>query len=305
MDFLSNGYTLLLPLAALATYLLIPQTQALAALIGAIDMPDGVRKINNHPVPRLGGLAFFLSFFLLSLPIAQNSYTLATLSGGALLSAFGVADDTRGLSPIAKLLGQSIAAATVLFIIPLPTALSFFGFSLPIGRITGWFLSFFIIIYTTNAANISDGLDGLCASLSAIALFSLAVFSLFRGGNISAPALLLAFSLFGFLPYNLSPARVFMGDCGSQLLGFAFASLALGAGGDGTLALEALLFLALPLLDTAASFLRRIAKGKSPFAADRGHFHHLCLDKGLSQPSSLFLLSAISIAVCAIALLLS
>ena len=297
----------LLALGALSlSYVFTPLTVPISRAVGAIDYPDGVRKINSHPVPRLGGLSFFAAALVILLPLIGDSPTVAALlSAGAILAAGGVADDVYSLPPIAKLIIQGAASATAILIIGIPPTLSFFGiFTIPLSGIVGFAIAVFRFLFTVNAVNFSDGLDGLASGLSAVALLSLALYGYFFGNIPSATAaLVLAFAVLGFIPYNKYHAKVFMGDCGSQFLGLSIALLSLASSPGGSFTVESSLFLAIPTVDTVISVIRRIIKGKSPFAADKGHLHHILLKLGVPHPYAVNLLVGGSAAV-AIATLL-
>ena len=284
--------------AFLLSFALSPATVKISNLIGAIDTPDGDRKINTRCIPRLGGLGFFLSFFLLSLPLlTEADKTLsALLCGGALIVAGGVSDDAGKLPPISKLLFQLAAGAAALLIIDTPTRISFFGlFSATLPMPLGFAFALFRIVFTCNAVNFSDGLDGLASGLSIAALLSLSIFGLQNGETtVAAVAFILAAAVLGFLPYNKYRAKIFMGDCGSQFLGFAIAILSLGASPDGSFPTETVFFLAVPVLDTWFSIVRRLLSGKSPFKADKGHLHHFLLSKGIPHPQAVKILVAAS-----------
>ena len=288
------------------SYLLTPAMIPICKKVGAIDIPDGVRKINTVPVPRLGGLSFFFSCLVVLIPLcSESSYTAAMLSGGAIIVAGGVADDIFCISPKLKFLFQAAAAFVTMAFIPMPAEFSFFGLL----RISLWgFFGFVFVllrlIFTVNAVNFSDGLDGLASGLSVAALFSLFVYGMANSNTIPAvSALVLASAVLGFLPYNRYHAKIFMGDAGSQFLGLAIAVLALGNAPGGNFTFESSLFLAIPTFDTALSVIRRLIKRKSPFAADKGHLHHILLKTGIPHPLAVNLLVAFSALIALFTLL--
>ncbi len=290
--FLKNAYSLVTS-AFLISFALTPLTILLCRTVGAIDLPDGKRKINTLPTPRLGGLSFFAAFYLLSFPIAlKDPYTAASLAAGAILCAGGVADDVYDLPPLLKLAIQSAAALVAISITGAPESFSFFGiFRISLAGSIGAAIAVFKMIFTINAVNFSDGLDGLAAGLSSVAFISLFVYGIKNGSYSSAlSVLILAGAVIGFLPYNKYRAKTFMGDSGSQFLGLAIAVFSLGCAERNAYELETTLFLAIPALDTALSVLRRLAKGKSPFSADKGHLHHILLSLGISHPTSVKIL---------------
>jgi len=303
--------------AASLTYLLAPLTAKLSSITGALDIPDGKRKINTKKMPRLGGLSFLFSFFLcITLfllherinPVSPDAASLfALLAGGSILAAGGVSDDVAGLNPIFKLLLQLAAAVVALAFLPLPDEFSVFGIiRIPLTGVIAYLFMLFRLVFTVNAVNFSDGLDGLASGLSLVALFSLFIFGMANGKPIAASAaLILGASVAGFIPYNRYHAKIYMGDVGSQFLGLAIAILALASTKDGRFTFETSLFLFIPMLDTTLSVTRRILRGKSPFKADKGHLHHLLLKRGRSHPRAVKLLVGISALVALVTLAFS
>ena len=287
------------------SYLITPLTIPLCKRIGAIDIPDGIRKINTAPTPRLGGLAFFASVFIILAPFASRDASIsAMLTAGAILVAGGIADDSFGLSPFLKLAIQAVSALVAVSIIGIPERFSFFGV-LDIGLfgLFGFLFAVGRMIFTINAVNFSDGLDGLASGLSMVALFSLFLFGRANSAGLpSLAALVLGFAVLGFLPYNKYHAQTFMGDCGSQFLGLSIAILSLGNAESNSYSAETTLFLAIPALDTALSVVRRILKRKSPFSADKGHLHHILLNFGVPHPLAANLLITASCAVALVTL---
>ena len=290
------------------TYVLSPLTVPLCALTGALDKPDGIRKLNTYPIPRLGGLAFFASAAFVLLSLVGSCPTVgAILTAGAILMICGVCDDTYGMPWQAKLISQVCSALVAILIAGVPSELSFFGFiSIPLSGAVGFIFVLIRLVFTMNAVNFADGLDGLAAGISAAALFSLAIFGSFNGRWSDArAAFILGAAVLGFLPYNRYRARLFMGDCGSQFLGLSIAMLSLGTSRSGSFTVETSLFLAIPTLDTVFSVVRRIAKGKSPFFADKGHLHHLLLSLGVPHPDASHILVALSALIALIGLLIT
>lgn len=295
-------------LAFLISYFITPAATRLSLVMGALDAPDGYRKINTRPMPRLGGLGFFIAALLILFPTVTESPTVAAmLAGGAILMVGGVADDTYGLSPSTKLFMQSAASAVALAFIGIPEYLSFFGiFRIALSGGVGALIALVRIIFTVNAVNFADGLDGLASGISASALLSLAVYGVYSGSTVSAAAsLILAFAVMGFIPHNRYRAKIFMGDCGSQFLGLSIALLSLGVSKDGGFTLETALFLAIPTLDTAFAVVRRLLRGKSPFSADKGHLHHVLLRLGFPHPLAVKLLVSVSALISAVTLVLA
>ena len=290
-------------ISALTAYALTPRVRRFAWAVGAVDYP-GARRVNTRAVPRMGGLAI-VAGFLLAAPLveAPNLKLLGILIGALMIAILGAADDLLELRPWQKLLGQTLAAAVALRAgLRIGVISSVFG-QAPFHPLDALAepLTLLWIVGCTNAVNLIDGLDGLAVGVSAIASTTMLAVALLLG-EWEAALLLAALSgaCLGFAPWNRSPARIFMGDVGAQFLGYVLAvSSILGLfklpAAVGFLA--PLLAMGLPLCDTAFAFFRRIAHGRSPFAADRGHLHHRLLAAGYSQRQAVALLLAIS-ALC-------
>jgi UDP-GlcNAc:undecaprenyl-phosphate/decaprenyl-phosphate GlcNAc-1-phosphate transferase len=284
--------------ALLLAVLTTPAVIRLAHRIGALDHP-GVRTVHRRPIPRIGGVAIFLSAFtaivsvlLLDADVASESRSirlqLAALLGTAtFIFLVGLVDDIRGLPARVKLLAE-LAASIALCIVGV--RISRFAVTdhlvLSLG---GWgsLLTVLWIVGVTNAVNLSDGLDGLAAGVSAIACAVIAVFALYSQDLIMAIFMLaLLGGLCGFLFYNFNPAKVFMGDCGSLFVGFTIAASSMMCLTKSSvlvgLALP-VLALGIPIFDTFFSILRRFLERRSLFAPDRSHFHHRLIDMGLKQ----------------------
>ncbi len=293
-NLITNLLTALLSFAL--SYLLFVPAKKLAASTGAVDMPNE-RKIHKAPTPRTGGLCFFLSFFLSVLLLHISlEIKLIILVGGAVIFLVGLLDDIFSISPWHKLCGQALAAS-----VPLLSGVNFYSGNDPRLRALFGSFTFLWIVFLTNAVNLSDGLDCLAAGEGLSFSLSIALFALISGGERSElffVALTLSLSLLGFLPHNRHPARIFMGDCGSLFLGYTLSLLSvIWLSGDTSarhiLALPVLF--AVPLSDTLQSFVRRILKGKSPFSADKGHFHHRLLSAGFSHSNTVFALCTLSV----------
>ncbi|MFP5333944.1 MAG: glycosyltransferase family 4 protein [Actinomycetes bacterium] len=305
-----RAYLFVMVVAAAVTYLATPLARRLAERSRAMT-PVRDRDVHSVPTPRLGGLAMLggvaAAFVVASrLPFLDGVFATrdpwAILAAGALVCLLGVADDVWGLDALTKLAGQVLAAGL----------LAWQGVqlvSLPVGGVTvgsgGLFLALTVaaVVVTINAVNFVDGLDGLAAGVMAIGggAFFVYTYLLTRGtssDDYSSLAALVVAALVGvcvgFLPHNFNPARIFMGDSGSMLLGLLLASAAIGVTGqvDPTVVSDAQLVpayfplllpvvvLLLPLTDLALAVLRRVTAGQSPFAADRLHLHHRLLDLG-------------------------
>lgn len=282
------------------TFSACPAARWLSFLIGAIDSPDGGRKRHAFPTPRLGGIAVAAGFilpFLASIGF-ENELLRAIALGGAVILLMGVTDDVRGMAAPMKLILQ-ISAALIAFLSGIRIT------SFRIGEMTcgtgilSLPLTVLVIVAITNSFNLIDGIDGLSAGEGAVCSFFLSVLSLVSGdlfsGGVSAA---LCGAAAGFLPYNLKKKKLFLGDSGAQLIGFIISILsAEKLSGENAVPLFALLFiLSYPLSETAASFIRRMRKGKNPMRADRGHFHYRLIDMGIGPGqarSHLLIVSAV------------
>lgn len=255
------------------------------------------RTVHKKPIPKLGGLSIFLAFAigLIAHSYLTNDYkTLAALLvGGGFVLCVGLLDDIFHLSCYRKLIGQTIAAIVAVYF-----GFSINSFYLPAGLSIelgywGGALSVLWIVSITNAVNLLDGLDGLAAGFTiVVALFILFAAVIFHNFEIAAIALILVAASVGFLKYNFSPAKIFMGDMGSLFLGFVLACLSLKTFTllDSGTHLSALLVLFLiPLADTLLAILRRMVSGQSPFTADKKHIHHRLLGLGLSQTGAVLI----------------
>ncbi len=278
--------------------LLTPPVIRLARRIGAVDRP-GARSVHRQPIPRIGGVAIFIStvgcilalLFLDSTPggafQAVRGESVALLCTATFVFLIGLVDDLKGMPARLKFLAELLAAG----------ALCFAGVCIDRVALTsrwvvdlgGWgcLLTLVWVVGITNAVNLSDGLDGLAAGISALACGVIAVFAL-HGGDTVLSVFMLAMlgSLSGFLFFNFNPAKIFMGDCGSLFLGFTIAASSVVCVAKSStlvgLTLPALA-LGIPIFDTLFAMLRRFLERRSLFAPDRSHFHHRLLDLGLRQ----------------------
>jgi len=263
------------------TMLLMPAVMKLALAVGAIDVPDE-RKLHDTNIPCLGGLAFAIAFgvsCLIFLPL--DSILSGFLIGLMIITITGLADDIWHIRPALKFAGEIIAS--LVFILYGGTELRGFGDLIGIGPLnTGIFavpITVFCMIGVMNALNLVDGLDGLAGGLSAIACLFLGYFSLQSGQwlNLALSVALLG-CLLGFLYFNFYPAKIFMGDTGSLVLGYILSSICvLSQKLDGDIPIAPIsmaLILALPIADTVWVMTNRIFRGKNPFLPDNTHLHH-------------------------------
>jgi UDP-GlcNAc:undecaprenyl-phosphate GlcNAc-1-phosphate transferase len=277
-------------LVALGIVLVItPAVGRVARMLGVVDEPGDRRRLHLRAVPRLGGIAIFLGIIVPALAFLELTPAYrGILLGAALATTVGVVDDLRGLPWWAKLGGQLGAAG-----IAVQAGVTIDRFTLPlvgVHELRGWLavvVSIVWIVAIMNMVNFLDGLDGLAAGVCAIAGVTFAVISLSLGRPEAAVlSAIVAGACLGFLRHNFYPARIFMGDSGSLLLGFTLAAVAI-QGTLKTAATVALFFplfvLAVPILDSSFVVARRLRHGQRVFAPDQSHLHHRFLRRGFSQ----------------------
>jgi UDP-GlcNAc:undecaprenyl-phosphate GlcNAc-1-phosphate transferase len=259
-------------LAFLVTLLLTPVCRSACRRFGWVDRP-GLRKLHQAPIPRAGGIAIFLGYAVAM--CARHEWTILP----AVFAAFGTGmlDDLVNLRPRTKVAGQTLAALLAC------------GAGVVIGRAGVWWhipLTVVWLVGCANAVNLIDGLDGVAAGI-AICACGAALVSALLGGN-SALALVTApllGALLGFLIYNFSPASIFMGDCGSNTVGFLLGCITIlwsQSGASLTGVAAPVMALAIPILDTALAIVRRFVRRDPILAADRGHIHHRLLARGFT-----------------------
>ena len=267
------AYTLLALLVALVvSFLMTPIVKTFAYKVGAIDVPKDARRMHKTPIPRLGGLAIFIGFMvsiLLFVEITAEMRSILLGAHGVVIQAFSN-PNVFSDNPY-WVLGNLSVPLTVLWIVAI-----------------------------TNAVNLIDGLDGLANGVSAISATTVLVIALI-GGQFQVAVVMAALvgACVGFMPYNMNPAKMFMGDTGATFLGYILATMSI----QGLFKFYAIisfavpfLILGLPIFDTAFAFIRRIAHGQSPMHADRSHIHHRLIDMGLNQKqavATLYVISAI------------
>lgn len=283
--------------AALIAYTLTPPTRVLAFKIGAVDVPLDDRRMHTKPIPRIGGLAIFLSFVLSTMLFCEFSPELASIwVGGGIIVILGILDDIYRLQAGLKFVVQTLSAVFAVMNGCVIDHINIGGEYIMLGTFS-YPLTVLWIVGLTNAINFIDGLDGLACGVSLISSVSLFfVLVLHGGGEYAVITAILAGACLGFLPFNSNPARIFMGDTGALFLGYALAVISV----QGVFKLHAvlsfivpLMVFAFPILDTAFAIVRRLLAGKSPFTADRGHLHHRLVDMGFTQKESVNILYAI------------
>ena len=312
---------LLLPavVAGAIAYALTPLVSVLARRLGAIDIPSS-RKVHGSPTPRLGGVAVVTAlvvtlgglwlFRVARYPELSLGLCLALTLG--LLPVFLVScyDDIRPLRPYVKFAGHLGGAAIAIAAgLHLNDTVQLFGQVIPLGGLAIP-LSILWIVGVTNAFNLVDGLDGLSAGLGLISAGSLAIVAVLTGNSeIIVLSLVVVGALAGFIPYNLHPARVFLGDSGATAIGFSLACLTLSGGSKlsaGLAVFVPLLAVGVPVADTLLSILRRVLRGLrqktgfSIFQADREHIHHRLLRLGINHGRAVLMLYGVAVTAAAV-----
>lgn len=294
--------------AALATSLVATWLCKKVALkLNIVDTPDHLVKTHKKPVAYLGGVGILIGFMtgiLLTIAFAkqfQLSFTvikmlLAIIAGASIACIVGLIDDLVDLKPIQKIAGQVVAGLMLLSVGILPSIdgiTGAFGFNLPDlpARIIECIIVIFFVLGATNSLNLLDGLDGLCAGVTAIitVAFLLLAIHLTTWGFSEAGdpvkiiiCLALVGGVAGFLPFNKHPAKIFMGDAGSMLLGFVIAALMmLFAEKIPRWWFASIIVFGLPILDTAVALIRRLLNHRPLFVSDRGHIYDQMIDRGI------------------------
>jgi len=283
---------LALAVATGITFAATPLVKSLAYKVGAIDVPKDSRRMHKVPIPRLGGLAIFLGFIFSVLLFVDIDRSLrGILMGSVMIVILGVLDDILALKALPKFIVQILAAGVAVYYgnviqyISNPILTSAAPY-LNLGKLAVP-VTIIWIVAITNAVNFIDGLDGLAVGVSAIEAATLLVTAiLVSEGNVAIIMAALLGACLGFIPYNMNPAKIFMGDTGSTFLGFVLATVSI----QGLFKMYAIisfavpfLILGLPIFDICFAILRRLAHGQNPMKADRGHVHHRLIDMGFNQ----------------------
>ncbi|MBQ6206364.1 MAG: undecaprenyl/decaprenyl-phosphate alpha-N-acetylglucosaminyl 1-phosphate transferase [Oscillospiraceae bacterium] len=300
------AYVLIAMLVSMVvSFLMTPVVRSFAYKVGAIDVPKDSRRMHKVPVPRLGGLAIFSGFMISTLLFVPMTPEMkSVLLGAVVIVVLGVIDDSMDLPALLKFVVQILAA-----LIPTLNGVTVRVFSNPnifsddlylsLGKLSVP-LTVLWIVAVTNSVNLIDGLDGLANGVSTISATTMLVIALLLGEtDVSLTLAALVGACIGFMPYNLNPAKMFMGDTGATFLGYILATMSI----QGLFKYYAVisfvvpfLILGLPIFDTTFAFVRRLSHGQSPMRADRGHIHHRLIDMGLNQKqavATLYVISAI------------
>ena len=290
--------------AIILSVILTPIVKKAAFRLGVVDIPKDKRKIHKKPIPLLGGIAIYISF-IVALIFKKGPLTLEEIGiilGSTVIVIGGFIDDKYDMSPAKKILFQLVAAICLImcglkiqfitnpFFDQSTLYVGLHAFAIPVTIL--W------VIGITNALNLIDGLDGLAAGvalISCITMFVIAILN--QRWEAAILTSILSGSILGFLPYNFNPASIFMGDTGSQLLGFLLAAISIEGAIKSATAFAIvvpILALGLPIYDTLFAMIRRKINGKPIMQADRGHLHHRLLDMGLTQRQAVIIMYLIS-----------
>jgi len=275
-------------LSIFVTMALIPVFSRVAGKMHALDVPDW-RKVHGQPIPRVGGLAMAIGAMVSALLwIQSGNFVHAYLIGVSIIVLVGLLDDIKGIDYRAKFAGQIAAALILIFVggIKITTL----GTLLPENVVLpDWFaipFTLVVIVGVTNAINLADGLDGLAGGISLLSLACLAYLAFLEGDTlITLLAVSLSGAILGFLRFNTFPATVFMGDTGSQLIGFSVIALTLNLTQGQTPLSQVLplLVIGFPILDTVTVMVERLVQRRPLFVADKNHLHHKLIGLGLFQ----------------------
>ena len=316
-------------LAFIVSFMATPYSIKIAEKIGAIDIPKDDRRMRKKSIPKLGGLAVIAGFaisliYLISVMniegsinlFDENSYFKKLIGVGLgviIITITGVIDDTKTLKPLQKLFGQVLAAmVAVAFGIQIDSADIPFTTNVELANEISMIVTVIWIVGITNAINLIDGLDGLSSGIALISCVSLLIIFALNDSPMIAILMITSLigALVGFLPFNFSPAKTFIGDTGSNFLGYILSIVSiLGVAKTYTAVVIALpmLVLGLPIFDVVWAIIRRVIKGKSIkaiFKADKGHLHHRLIARGFSQKQAVLVMYAMSAALGLFAIIL-
>jgi UDP-GlcNAc:undecaprenyl-phosphate GlcNAc-1-phosphate transferase len=322
VDQVLSPYIYVFYAAFLFAYFFTPMMRMVAVYYRVIDQPDQQRKLHKEPVAYLGGVAVFLGWMAglamsqfvqahrVDVSLPHLRWPFAILLGSALIVALGLWDDLRKTNPWLKILVQVVAAIALLcggigthstspLLAPIVNRLALhYHLNQPlvdfIEMTTGGLLTIILVVGSCNAANLMDGLDGLCGGVSAIIAGGFVFLAVHMAtlGHIGTTnpegmrvvlGLALLGAVLGFVPFNFNPASIFLGDTGSMFIGFAFATMMIMMAEERSKwFLAAVVMYALPILDTALAFVRRWVNKRPIFSADRFHIHHQLMARGFS-----------------------
>ncbi len=312
MSLIVNGHNIILIAITsfLVSLILVPLCKKVAIHVNALDIPNE-RKVHKSPMPRLGGLAIYLSFLIGYMLYGQiTTQMLSIVIASFVIILFGFVDDINPLKARYKLVGQLIAAIIVVYYGNIVLKdFYLFDYYINFGSLAPY-LTLFFIVACINAINLIDGLDGLASGISTIYFITIAIIALITnriGGLDIILSILMAGATLGFLVYNFPPAKIFMGDAGSQFLGFIIAIISLLGFKNVTFnsLVVPIAILAIPIFDTLFAIMRRFLKGESIGTPDKEHFHHQLLKMKFSTRTTVLIIYLIDIAFAATSILIT
>lgn len=302
---------LALGVAMLISFIATPLVKKLAYKVGAVDVPKDNRRMHDHPIPRMGGLAIFIGCVVSILIFADVDRALrGILLGSCLIVAVGIVDDAHPLGAGVKFILQIVSALIAVWhgVIIQTIANPLFFMDNPYWNFGIWAVPITVIwiVAVTNSVNLIDGLDGLADGVSTIGAITMLIIALMMGDlEIAVITAALVGACVGFIPYNRNPAKIFMGDTGSTFLGYMLATVSV----IGLFKFYAVIsfivpfiILGFPIFDTVSAFTRRILKGQNPMKADRSHTHHKLIDMGMNQKQAVATLYMVAgvLGLCAV-----
>ena len=293
--------------AMFLSMLLIPPLMRYAKQFAFLDEPDE-RKVHVDPIPRIGGIAMVVGAVVpMLLWIDYARHVVGILIGIGIILVFGVWDDRAALNYKIKFAGQLIAVCVAVFYGGIVIKFVPFGGLEPIPPAFSYALTIFALLGITNAINLADGLDGLAGGTTLLSIGVLSVLAyLARDGQLLIMCMAVMGCIVGFLRFNTHPAQIFMGDCGSQFLGFSAGVLVIVLTQQSSTVLSPampLLLLGLPLIDTFLVMGQRVLERRSPFKPDRNHIHHKLLNLGLDHYESVVVIYALQATLVSLAFL--
>ena len=276
--------------------LIMPVTNKIAHLIGAIDVPKDNRRVHDKPIPKLGGLGIYSAFLVGYMIFGQQNIIMnSILIASFIIIIYGIIDDIKTLQARYELVGQLLAALVItLYGGILLQDITIFGHYINFG-IFAYPITIFFILGCTNVIRLIDGLDGLSSGISSIFYLTIGIIAFFQG-RVETLEIILSFIMLGatlgFLLHNFNPAKLFAGESGSAFMGFMIAVISL-LGFKGTLLTSLIVplsIIAIPILDTLFAIIRRMIKGQPIFQADKDHLHHQFLKMNFSQRKTVLII---------------
>lgn len=312
MNLSVNGHNIFLMaiVSFVVSLILVPICKKVSIHVDAMDEPNE-RKVHKKPMPRLGGLAIYLSFLICYMFFGQTtSQMLSIIIASFIIILFGIIDDINPLRARYKLVGQLISSIIIVFYgNVILQDIYVFDYYINFGALAKP-LTIFFIVACINAINLIDGLDGLAGGISSIYFFTIAVIACITnriGGLDIVLSIIMCGASLGFLMYNFPPAKIFMGDTGSQFLGFMIAIISLLGFKNVTFRsfVVPIIILAIPIMDTSFAILRRLIKGESIGTPDKEHFHHQLLKMKFSIRKTIFVIYLIDILFALVSIFLT